>query len=219
MQPFYPDTAIILFAREPILGKVKTRLIPVLGVNNAARLYDQMLRHTINTVVDIDLAAIYLYITPESDPQYFHSMALKNNFQLRIQQGNNLGVKMFNALDQTLKQYKRAVLIGTDCPFLDADDLNEAIISLDTAQPHKNTMVFSPAQDGGYVLVGASRVCQEVFQDIEWGTEKVMSQTRSVLEYKQIQWRELNKQQDIDTCEDLSALSQLKGFRQWSSYN
>lgn len=212
--PVYPDTAIILFAKEPVPGRVKTRLIPVLGVNNATRLYVQLLEYVIKTVADTHLAASYLYLTPESDPEYFRSNALKNHFQLRTQQGNNLGDRMFNALARTLMKYKRVVLIGTDCPFLNADDLREAIMALDTTQPVKCTMVFSPALDGGYVLVGASEVCRDVFEDIDWGTHKVMSQTRSALQQQQIQWRELKTLRDIDTAEDLSALSQLNGFVQ-----
>ena len=69
MQTAYPDTAIIIFAKEPVPGKVKTRLIPALGGNNAARLYEQMFEHVINTIVASQLAEAYLYVTPESNRQ------------------------------------------------------------------------------------------------------------------------------------------------------
>lgn len=216
MSATYPDTAILIFARQPVPGKVKTRLIPALGIDNATRLYVQMLRQSINTAVNSHLADILLYISAESDPQYFLSNPLTSEIKLQIQQGNNLGEKMFNALEQTLIKYKRAVLIGTDCPFLNAGILHAAILALNTDKADRNTMVFSPSLDGGYVLVGASQVCRGVFKDIAWGTGLVMSQTRSALQKQQLQWRELKKLQDIDTGEDLSALSQVHGFQQWA---
>ncbi len=216
MSPTYPDTAILIFARQPVPGKVKTRLIPALGIDNATRLYVQMLHQTINTAVNSHLADILLYITAESEPQYFLSNPLTSKIKLQIQQGNNLGEKMLNALEQTLLKYKRAVLIGSDCPFLNADILHAAMLALNTDKADRNTMVFSPSLDGGYVLVGASQVCRDVFKDIAWGTGLVMPQTRSALKKQQIQWCELKKLQDIDTAEDLSALSQVDGFQHWA---
>ena len=214
MQTAYPDTAIIIFAKEPVPGKVKTRLIPALGGNNAARLYEQMFEHVINTIVASQLAEAYLYVTPESNRQYFQKRASCKDLQIRIQQGKDLGQKMFNALNETLNHYKRAVLIGTDCPFLDAAHLHQAIAALAINQANNNTMVFTPALDGGYVLVGASKICREVFDTIDWGTARVMSQTRTAMKNKQIQWQELDSLQDIDRPEYLSSLSQLAKFRQ-----
>ena len=116
---------------------------------------------------------------------------------------------MYNALALALKHYSKAILIGTDCPFLSHNDLQQAIAALDN-----NDMVFSPANDGGYVLVGAktvdslvfTKVFKQVFKQIDWGTEKVMAQTRIMLLKHKVSWQELSAKNDIDIEDDLKYL-------------
>jgi len=174
----HSDTLIIIFAREPVAGQVKTRLIPALGAEGACHLYQQLLEHTLNTCIQADLADIQLCITPESNTAYFNNLPHAKYFQLSMQTGNDLGTRMFNAMVSALNQYKKVILVGTDCPFLSADDLHQAIITLDNYD-----MVFSPAYDGGYVLVAGKTIKLEVFSDIDWGTEQVMQQTRRCNKY------------------------------------
>jgi len=197
----YLDTLIIIFAREPVAGQVKTRLIPALGAEGACHLYQQLLEHTLNTCIQADLADIQLCITPESNSTYFNNLSQARYFQLSRQTGNDLGTRMFNAMLSALNYYKKVILLGTDCPFLKADDLQQAIMALDN-----NDMVFSPAYDGGYVLVAAKTIKPDIFSDIDWGTERVMQQTRRCLTNTDLSWRELTTQYDIDIAEDLQHL-------------
>jgi len=206
----YPDSLIIIFAREPVVGQVKTRLIPALGQEGATELYTHLLTYALNNVITSNLSSVELCITPESQPDYFSHMSGYEHFDLSFQEGSDLGMRMYNALVQGLKQYSKVILMGTDCPFLTKDDLQEAITSLDT-----HDMVYSPASDGGYVLVGAKKVVPEVFENIEWGTDQVMIQSRQALIENQMSWQELSEQDDIDLQSDLIKLEQLNEFKDY----
>ena len=198
------DRLIIIFAREPVAGLVKTRLIPALGAEGACHLYQQLLNRTLTTCIHSALADIQLCITPESNTAYFTQLPQAAHYQLSLQTGDDLGQRMFNAMTSALKHYKKVLLIGTDCPFMSADDLQQAINALDN-----DDMVFSPAYDGGYVLVGAKNTKADIFSAIDWGTERVMQQTRDCLNNSDLSWAELAQQYDIDVPEDLRHIEQL----------
>ncbi|MDX2504315.1 MAG: TIGR04282 family arsenosugar biosynthesis glycosyltransferase [Gammaproteobacteria bacterium] len=204
----YSDTLIIIFAREPVPGQVKTRLIPTLGEQGATQLYKQLLDYAVSNMIDWKFAPVNLCITPESNKSYFIRNGRYRNVELSVQKGENLGSRMHNALASALQNYPKALLIGTDCPFLSRDDLQQAIMALDG-----NDMVFSPARDGGYVLVGAKRLVSDLFEDIDWGTERVMAQSRIALSRYDFRWQELSEQYDIDTKEDLRYLLQHNEFK------
>lgn len=198
----YPDTLVIIFAREPVAGQVKTRLIPALGEEAATNLYKQLLDYAINNVITSDLSPVNIAITPESNANYFSQMPCSSYFEISLQSGHDLGARMYNALALALEHYSKAILIGTDCPFLSHNDLQQAIAALDN-----NDMVFSPANDGGYVLVGAKAVVNpKIFESIDWGTAKVMTQTRTILVKHNVSWQELSVQNDIDIEGDLKYL-------------
>ncbi len=205
---FNTDSVIIIFAREPVAGQVKTRLIPALGDEGACQLYTQLLDHTLNTVIASVLADIIICITPESHQQYFLQMHQAQSFSVSVQYGNDLGARMHHALASALSHYSKAILIGTDCPFLSSKDLYKAMSALNDYD-----MVFSPAYDGGYVLVGAKKTDEALFLNIDWGSSEVMEQTRIRLQEYSILWYELEKQHDIDIAEDLSLLSLNKNGR------
>lgn len=213
----YSDSLIIIFAREPVAGKVKTRLIPALGADGAARLYQQLLDYTLSNTISAALAPVNLCITPESRKDYFNQLMLNHSAaagscELTEQQGQDLGIRMYHALTLALKKYSKAILIGTDCPFLSRADLKQAILALDA-----NDMVFSPARDGGYVLVGAKKLVPEIFNNIEWGSERVMEQSRKALLANGVCWQELSEQYDIDVESDLKYLSQYNEFKEFNS--
>lgn len=207
--PFHHcDILIIIFAREPVTGQVKTRLIPALGEEGATSLYKQLLNVTIKNVIAADLSPVNLCITPDSRITFFSQMSCSASFELSVQVGNDLGERMYNALERALKNYSKAILIGTDCPFLSSDDLQQAISALD-----EHDMVFSPAKDGGYVLVGAKKVNPVIFEHIDWGTDKVMEKTRETLLKHHINWLELTEQHDIDVEDDLRKLLLHNDFK------
>jgi rSAM/selenodomain-associated transferase 1 len=206
----YPDAVIIIFAREPAVGQVKTRLIPALGKEAATELYRQLLNYTVQNTLSASLSSVKLCITPESNRQYFMQMECAAYFGLAEQEGNDLGRRMFNAMASALEQYSKVILIGTDCPFISHQLLKQAIDTLDNYD-----MVFSPASDGGYVLVGAKKILPEIFIDIDWGTDAVMQQSRIALSQSSLSWHELAVQHDIDIEDDLKYLAlhnEFKGF-------
>lgn len=205
----YPDALIIIFAREPIPGQVKTRLIPALGKEGAANLYKRLLDYAVQNVSSANLAPANLCITPESCKQYFTQINSSSSFEFSEQVGEDLGSRMHNALASGLKKYSKIILIGTDCPFLSKDDLQQAIEALDS-----NDMVFSPARDGGYVLVGASKLTPDLFENIDWGTERVMEQSRKNLHRYGFSWHELSIQFDIDDENDFKYLLEHNEFKE-----
>jgi rSAM/selenodomain-associated transferase 1 len=203
-----PDVLIIIFARAPILGQVKTRLIPCLGEQGATHLYQLLLDQTLKLVTASPLIKINLCLTPESDTTYFTQRFNLSTKVITKQKGNDLGARMYHAMTQGLVQYKKVILIGTDCPFMTQTDLSEAILALDHYQ-----MVFSPAYDGGYVLVSAVNQLNNVFNSIDWGTAFVMSQTRVQLRQQHLLWHELKTQHDIDIEDDLKQLNNMAVFQ------
>jgi len=211
----YPDTVIIIFAREPVYGQVKTRLIPSLGKQGATELYKRFLdyaisQHTIShrRFNSLNLAPVQLCITPESRDSYFYETYGSGIFTCSRQEGDDLGGRMSNALEVALKSYSKAILIGTDCPFLSPDDLQQAVTALDS-----HDAVFSPASDGGYVLIGVKKLVTALFDNIDWGTERVMAQTREYMKANKLSWQELAEKNDIDIKEDLRYLLEHNEFK------
>jgi rSAM/selenodomain-associated transferase 1 len=199
------STAVIVFARAPQLGRVKTRLTPSLGEQGALELYRAMLRHALKVAQQCAVDELILACTPDtSDPQ-LRDMAEAVGARLETQQGIDLGARMCNALRCALRQHRVALLIGSDCPSLQSADLLDARKrALDEqASPRDEAMVFIPSTDGGYVLVGGSVCWPEIFVDMPWGTSRVMKQTRQRLQSNRRIWYELEAQHDIDTAEDL----------------
>ncbi len=203
----YSDTQIIIFAREPVYGQVKTRLIPALGEAGATELYTALLDFTLNKLHSYHLAPVMLCITPESRTEFFLRRYSFTELLITKQKGDDLGQRMVHALKQSLSHFSRALLIGTDCPFFNRSDLEQAIIALDSHE-----MVFAPAYDGGYVLVGARRFVPDSFTGIDWGSEQVMEQTRKRLKKLKISWQEIAQQQDIDDENDLKYLQHVHEF-------
>jgi len=200
----YPDKRIIVFAREPVQGKVKTRLIPFLGEKGALQLYEQLLDHALESAIQSTLCSVEICISPESNKNYF----LQYNLNITIQQGDNLGDRMFHAMQSALEQHSGVILMGSDCPFLSQTELHKSILALNS-----HDMVFTPAYDGGYVLVGAKKINPIAFENIQWGSEHVMQQTREVLSANGISWKEMTTLNDIDTGADLKHLSALETFK------
>ena len=192
---------IIVFARQPIARQVKTRLIPSLGSQGACDLYLKMLWHTIETIINMDQFNINLCITPESNREYFEQHEFAEHFEISIQQGDDLGQRMYNALGTGLNHYQKVILVGTDCPSLSAQVYQQTIECLDDYD-----IVFNPAYDGGYVLIAATKIKSDIFTGIHWGSDQVMMQTRQQLQKSLIKWTELKPLHDIDEADDLQYL-------------
>lgn len=193
-----PELRLLVFAKAPVAGFAKTRLIPLLGAKGAARLQAELIRHTLRTCSAADAGPIELWCAPRAEHPFFQQCGREFGASLRRQRSGNLGERMYSALQSALRRSRAAVLLGTDIPGLTSDDLRSAARALGTGAD----AVIAPAHDGGYVLIGVTRVAPELFVDVEWGTDQVLVQTRQRLRELGYSWEELQTQRDIDRPED-----------------
>jgi rSAM/selenodomain-associated transferase 1 len=187
-----------VFAKAPVPGFAKTRLIPLLGKQGAARLQAELIRHTLGTCYAADAGPVELWCTPDTEHPFFQQCRLEYGVKLHGQCGGELGGRMYSALKSALRRGRTAVLLGTDIPGLTSGDLHGATRALSTGAD----AVIAPAHDGGYVLIGLTRVRSGLFRGIEWGTDRVLAQTRRRLQEFHYRWQELPTQRDIDRPED-----------------
>ncbi|MGP1677455.1 MAG: TIGR04282 family arsenosugar biosynthesis glycosyltransferase [Burkholderiales bacterium] len=197
---------IMIFAKAPTPGQVKTRLIPALGERGAAELQRQLIERTLRTAVAAELDALELWCAPGPDDAFFADCAKRYGIGLQPQGEGDLGMRMARALEFALAAGSPGLLIGCDCPALTSAYLREAAAALAGG----NDAVFGPAEDGGYALIGLARSQPaQLFEDIAWGTATVMQQTRARLARGNWRWRELPLLWDVDRPEDLPRLRQL----------
>jgi len=194
------EACLCIFTKAPIIGKVKTRLAPELSEQQACRVHEGLLQHCILQTQSTDWEN-QLWATDTSH-SYIKEKVNQYGMLLHAQQGANLGQRMAFAVKQSLKKFSYAIIIGTDCPSIDTEVVTQAINQLKLGLD----VVLSPADDGGYVLIGFSIVAEDVFSDIEWGTEQVLETTRIRLQAAGLRWSELASQRDIDRPDDLQYL-------------
>lgn len=199
-----PDPAILVFAKAPVAGQVKTRLIPLLGADGAAVLHRQLLAHALTVARSATAGPLELWCAPDTTHPYLQTIAAAHGATLHRQLGNDLGVRMAHAFADALQMHERAICIGADCPALTARHLRDA----DTALRMHNDAVFAPAEDGGYALVGLARRVPDIFDGIAWGGAQVMAQTRERMRAAGMRWHELETLWDVDRPEDLQRLQQ-----------
>lgn len=142
------DLHIAVFAKAPLPGQVKTRLIPLLGAEGAAAAYRQMTLHALQIATAV--ASVSLWTAGAADHPFLRECGEQFGAALHAQSDGDLGVRMAHCLQLLLQRHRRVLLIGSDCPALRAVDLQLAAAALD----HDGAVVFTPAEDGGYVLVG-----------------------------------------------------------------
>jgi rSAM/selenodomain-associated transferase 1 len=185
-------TRIVIFAKQPVPGRVKTRLIPALGAEGAARLAERMLGETVNEALATGWEG---ELWGEPDPAgWYEGPPLR----LRAQEGEGLGDRLAEATRRTLAEASSILLIGTDCPELDRSRLAAAAAALgpDDAGIH-------PAEDGGYALLGLKRFSPTLFEDIAWSTGSVFGETRARIEALGWSLHVGDTLRDIDEPEDL----------------
>lgn len=198
----YPQGRILVFAKAPVPGYAKTRLIPALGEQGAADLHAKLIRKTVDMAVESVSAPVQLWICGAEDQTVFDEYHSAVNDGVHIQSGKDLGARMGNALAQTLRIADFVVLIGTDCPAMESTYLKSACEALATGCD----AVLGPAEDGGYVLIGLRRNHSHLFENIPWGTADVLAQTRQRLD--DVGWtrQELSTKWDVDHPKDLKRL-------------
>ena len=197
---------LIVFARAPLPGRVKTRLVPRLGEWGAARLQARLTRQTLRTALAARCAALELHGTPRARHPFFLECRKHFRLRLRQQRGRDLGERMYRALAAALRRYGAAVLIGTDCPVLRPQELRRATRLLRGGCD----VVLSPAEDGGYALIGVRRVSWRLFDGIAWGESGVYAQTAERLRALGYRWRALCTVWDVDRPADLERLRSLR---------
>ncbi len=167
----YPNSKIIVFAKAPIPGQVKSRLIADIGPQAAADVHQELLIHTLKTVTNAALSPVELWCAPDTQHPFFATCRKQFAVTLHAQQGAGLGERMHHALSQ--RDGVATVLMGSDIPSISADYLASALQALLGGEP----WVIGPAEDGGYVLLGCRESNKRMFSGVAWGGEKVLSQT------------------------------------------
>ena len=192
---------IAVFARAPIPGEAKTRLVPTLGEEGAARLHAALVRRALEVAVASGVGPVELWCAPDAAHPFFRDCAAEFGVALRVQRGSDLGERMRAAFEAALGENAALVLIGSDCPALTPEAVREAAQAL-----RGHDAVLAPAEDGGYVLVGLSRPQPGIFTGMAWGGAAVMAQTRERLARAGATWKELGTFWDIDRPEDYARL-------------
>lgn len=203
----FPEALLIQFAKAPQLGQVKTRMQPVLSVEQSLALHRQLVQRTHQTLHREALCRSQLWISGADNDGFFHS--LKPLPDIKHQHGDDLGERMHLAIAAGLDHKRVVVLIGSDCPAISSDYLRTALCALNRVD-----VVLGPAADGGYVLIAMKKADRAVFSDVDWSTPRVLQQTRARLRASKLSCFELPVLNDIDRPEDLIYLDLLPPLQQ-----
>lgn len=194
--------ALIIFTRNPELGKCKTRLAKTIGDENALEVYKYLLQHTasISEVIQADRYVFYSEHIIDND------IWDSKKFRKKMQKGSDLGERMLNAFSGLLNRgYEKVAIIGSDLLDLDSGVIETAFRQLDF-----NDVVIGPAQDGGYYLLAMKALFDHLFKNKNWSTASVLDATLDDLrQHKVYLLKTLN---DIDTFEDMQPYHQLNKF-------
>ncbi|HEX5477640.1 MAG TPA: TIGR04282 family arsenosugar biosynthesis glycosyltransferase [Burkholderiales bacterium] len=194
------EPAIIVFARAPQAGRAKTRLIPRLGPEGAARLQARLILQALRVAQLARCGSVELHGAPRAAHSFFAYCAARFKVELRNQKGRDLGERMHGAFTRALHRHRAVILIGSDCPELRPRDLRRAARLLHGACD----AVIAPAQDGGYALIGLKRAPRALFSGIAWGEASVYGETRTRLDALGLRMRALRTVRDVDRPEDLA---------------
>ena len=201
----HPDCIILVFAKAPIAGTVKTRLVPHITHEQAAELQQELIHDRLQMCRSSRLCDIQLWCSPDVNHEFFGVCSDLYGVTLRQQKGDELGERMMNAIKQSLTNNKKVIIIGTDAPALDAELLDKAITALNQRQ-----IVLVPAEDGGYVLLGAVVHNDKLLEGVSWGEVDVLSNTCSNIERLNLSYELVDQCWDVDRPEDLERYLSLK---------
>ena len=194
--------ALIVFTRNPELGKCKTRLAATIGDQSALDVYRFLLDHTVKITSPLT-ADVYVYYSEKIKEIDIWDTTV---FRKKQQQGHDLGAKMQNAFTEVLHMgYQKAIIIGSDMYDITTQDLEDAFSTLED-----NNFVIGPAQDGGYYLLGMKHLKPPLFKNKKWGTNNVLSDTLKDLELENLAI--LAEKNDVDYYEDIKDIAVFKKF-------
>ncbi|MEO1889883.1 MAG: TIGR04282 family arsenosugar biosynthesis glycosyltransferase [Cycloclasticus sp.] len=193
-----------IFAKQPEQGRVKTRLAADIGEQQACEVYSRLLNNTIKNSCSEDWD-LELWCAPDINHFVFRSLAKKFGLRLKAQSGEGLGERMLYALGEGKKVADKVVLIGTDCPVISLEYIEQAFEAL-----NKNDIVFGPVEDGGYILVGTREINQNMFSDVEWSVAGTLNQNIKAIEHCNLSYGLLPELWDLDRVDDLKRWQQLR---------
>ncbi len=196
---------ICIFSKPPIPGKTKSRLAQKIGDVNAANLAKSMLKDICYTMSQVKESKVQIWHPPEYNARHFNGV-INGDFSFYKQHGKDLGERMSNTFKDILGSHTndKALIIGSDCIAHTVEDIETAFSIL-----NQTDVVIQPSDDGGYVLVGQSCWVPKMFENISWGTDKVISQTLTQTKKYKIKFKEMPKSFDIDNVQDLNKLNKF----------
>jgi uncharacterized protein len=198
-----PQPELILFAKQPVPGEVKTRLQPVYTPAQAAEIAACLVRATVELAVSSWPGDIYLYGAPDADHPLFHSLAEEFDIKLAGQSAGDLGTKMMSALRDGIERHGAAAILGCDVPQCEWDILDYA-----NGRLARGRNVIGPTNDGGYYFIGLQESRPELFRDIEWGGCRVLAETLRSAEELGLEFDFLKILSDVDTPSKLWCAAQ-----------
>lgn len=186
--------ALIIFVKNPIKGKVKTRLAVSIGDEAALKVYNKLTDYTRTVTMQLNVD-LYLY----------YSLTIDNNdkwpedrFNKQLQAKGDLGDRMYHALKEVLETHDTVVLIGSDCPEINTDIFESAFSALDQVD-----YCLGPSHDGGYYLIGAKKIDKSIFDNMKWSTDSVLEDTLHNINTLNKGYHLLPTLHDLDNIEDL----------------
>ncbi len=199
---------IIIFAKAPRPGLAKTRLIPALGAERAAKLAQRMLVHTVNEAIAANVGVVELCVTPSIDATAWNDIELPEGIEISDQGKGDLGARMARAAARALNKGEAVLLVGTDCVEMSSDLLREAWLAL-----HDHDAIIHCTVDGGYALLGLRQFNPFLFGNMPWSTDAVAGTT--IARLGQLGWSVHVGQMlhDVDEPHDLKYIDE-----KWRSY-
>jgi rSAM/selenodomain-associated transferase 1 len=202
MPPVKP-IAIAILAKAPVAGLAKTRLIPSIGAHAAAVLQERLTERTVTTACAAETGPVTLWCAPDPSHISFRALAAQRHIDLRQQPNGDLGARMLAAMAANAGP---TLVIGSDCPAFTPQNLRKAADALRDGDQKDADVVLIPAEDGGYVLIGASRARPELFEGMIWGVPTVLADTRERIAALGLACVELPALWDVDSESDLARL-------------
>lgn len=186
---------LIIFIKNPVLGKAKTRLAATIGEQKALEVYLKLLEITRNVTLKSDCVK-HVFYSDEIETDAWDS----DTFNKHLQEGSSLGERMKNAFNQVFALgAKKAVIIGSDCPELNEEIIENAFKLLDV-----NEVAIGPAKDGGYYLIGMKQPLSFIFENKKWSTDSVFNETINDLTTNKLSFGLTLELSDLDTIDDLN---------------
>lgn len=200
---------LIIFTKNPVAGRVKTRLAKDIGDENALEIYKFLLDHSFKITTTLELTKQVHY----SNKIPYQDLWDEGNFDKKLQYGEDLGIRMENAFRDGFKSgFEKIVIIGSDLYDLKTSELEDAFIALD-----ENDYVIGPAEDGGYYLLGMNELNDQIFRNKDWSTSSVFQDTLKDLKNSRIKL--LPTQNDIDVLDDIIDHPAFQKFLKYDRQN